>query len=222
MTMKKTIASVMMFLITLVVALGPGFAQPKNSEFLSDLPAMKPYPAIQGVYYWEKEENPLRSYKRFILDPVQFFIHPQSSYKGIKPGELQIIGQALRAKIMDALEPDYAIVNKPGPGIARLRYAVTDLRLRKKSGKGFIGGPLKFVPSVMVINTVAKEAGKSAELNDATTETEILDSVTGERLVVAIDPKKLRTEKEPSWDALISLFTKYATQLKNYIDEAHH
>ena len=68
---------------------------------------------------------------------------------------------------------------------------------------------------------MAKEAGKSAELNDASTETEVLDSITGERLMVAIDPKKMRTEKEPSWDVLLSVFSKYAAQFKIYIDAQH-
>ena len=124
---------------------------------------------------------------------------------------------------MDALEPDYAVVSKPGPGIARLQLAVTDVRLKRKRGKGIVPGPLKFLPAGFLINTVAEEAGKSTELDDASTEMEILDSVTGERLVVTIDPQtKDRTKSEPSWDALTSAFTKYAATIKIYIDADHN
>jgi len=74
-------------LITLVVGLG-GQTGPPYSGFLEDYPEMEPAPAALGGLMWEKPGLMGSNYTAIVLDQPEVFLHPDSSYKGIKSDQL--------------------------------------------------------------------------------------------------------------------------------------
>lgn len=117
------------------------------------------------------------------------------------------------------MEPDYPIVNKPGPGVARVRLAITGIKLiqEKKVARGVFG----LIPAGLVVNALQEAAGRAILLEDATVEIELLDSTTGARLAVGVDPKAFRHGEKPSWEALSEALKLYAMRLRQRLDEAH-
>lgn len=197
-------------------------AQPANSEFIKDLPALQANPKIPGTFRWEKDDRALQPYSLYLIDPIQFFIAPDSPYKGVTVKELTVIGSTLRSKIVQALDPEYAVVASRAPRVARIRIAITNIKFQEEKGEPVVGGALGFLPVTFILNKVVQEVDRSTELTDARAEFIVEDSVTGERLVGAIDPRSTeRSGDEDSWDAVTEAFDLYAKAIRAYIDEDH-
>ena len=58
-----------------------------------------------GAYRWQKPGYSFKAHDKLLLDPPVFYIHEESEEKGIKPEQLHVSGQALRAHIINAMEP---------------------------------------------------------------------------------------------------------------------
>jgi hypothetical protein len=59
------------------------------------------------------------------------------------------------------------------------------------------------------------------ELGDAAVEIELLDSSTGKRLAVAIDPTALRHGKgKPNRESMDEAFKLYASRMRQYLDDS--
>lgn len=194
-------------------------AQAPVPQSISNPPPLVPG-KIQGTYEWLKPGFSLKSYGKVIIEPPSFVIHDESEEKVIKPEELQLSGQALRSHIIDAMEPEYPVVNKPGPGVLLIRPAITNLKLKKE--KRVARGIFGYLPVGAAVNVVQSAAGRSLEISDAVFEAEGVDSVSGERLGVMIDPQiRERAGEHPSWESLNLVFQLYARTLRQRFDEAH-
>ena len=106
----------------------------------------------------------------------------------------------MRAAMIEALEPAYPVVSKPGPGVLRLRLAITNVYLGKPKHK--FG---QYTPIGLVASGVKKAKGKSKKnysLQNASVEAEMFDSQSGERLAVRIDTKPVKVSeitKKKAW-----------------------
>lgn len=211
-------------LVLMATSLPPTFAQaqPKNSEFISDMPALRENPNAPGDFLWQKNDRALQPYTRFLIDPIQFFVAPDSPYKGVTVKELAVIGGTLQNKIMQALTPKYAVVTSRGPGVARIRIAITNIKFRRKKGEPVVPGLFGYLPATFILNTVVKEVAASTELTEARVEMIAEDSVSGERLAIGIYPRSAkRAGGKDSWDAVTEDFDRYAKRIRTYIDEDH-
>ena len=196
-----------------------GAKAPSESDFIRDLPPLKPSPVVKGAYFWNATKLSLAKYDRLLIDPIEVFVHKESKYGGTAPAEMLAVTAQLRAQLIDALEPDYPIVNKPGPGVARVRLAITGIKLvqQKKAARGVFG----FMPAGLAVNALQEAAGRKILPEDATAEIELLDSTTGARLAVGVDPKAFRHGGKSSWEALREALKLYAMRLRQRLDEAH-
>jgi hypothetical protein len=212
-------------LVIMATTLPPAFAQtqPRHSQFISDLPELRENPNYRGSFRWEKIDHALQPYTRFLIDPIQYFIAPDSPYKGVTVKELAVIGGTLQNKIIQALTPNYAVVTSRAPGVARIRFAITNIKFRRKKGEPVVPGLLGYLPATFVLNTVVKEVESSTVLTEARIEVIVEDSVSGERLAVGIDTRfaMKRASGKHSWDAVTADFDHYAKRVRNYIDEDH-
>lgn len=197
-------------------------AQPTSSEFIRDLPTLQGSPNIEGTFRWQKNDRALQPYSRFLIDPIQFFIALDSPYRGVTVKELAVISSTLRNKLLQALDPEYAVVANRSLGVARMRIAITNIKLKQEKGEPLVSGPLGFLPVTFILNKVVEEVESSTELTEARAEIIIEDSISGERLVVAIDPRSSkRSADTDSWEAVTEAFDLYAKAIRAYIDEGH-
>lgn len=187
---------------------------PTDSDFIDNLPVLQSDDMVDGLFSWEVPESWASKYDRFIIQTIEFFIHPESEYRGIDAVDFQTLADALRIHLIDALEPRYPVVSKPGSGIALIRIAITGVNLEKRPPiyKGAYGNTLWG-------RAVNRSQEPMVNLDEASMEMEILDSSTGERLGVAIDPMAMRHGKgKYEWESMNEAFKLYASNIRQYMD----
>jgi len=125
---------------------------------------------LQGpMMTFEHKPSPaaLEGYSKFIIDPVQVYSYYDSPKKNsrLNDEEITCLPYYMRNSIYAGLADRYPIVTEPGPDVARIRVALTDMKEARKIRK--------LIPAAKVsgsaLSTVAMEA-------------EIVDSRTGDQL----------------------------------------
>jgi hypothetical protein len=195
-----------LFILTLVVisASGAGWAQqqPELSGFLDDYPQLTPAEDENGMLLWKAPDIEAK-YVAAILDQPEIFIHPDSPYKGINPDELKLLADSFRETVSIKLALVHPVVEQPQPNAIRLRFALTNVYLKKKK-RPWWGWA---TPVSLAAYTVKGALGQKYSLVEATVEVEAVDNDTGQRLGVAVYQKgqikgKDVKEEETSWDDL--------------------
>ena len=139
-----------------------------------------------------------------IIASPEIFIAADSKYKGMKPDDMKMMSDSLRAAFAEALVEKYQIAASPGPNTLYMRMAFTNVHLKKK-GRGLLGyTPVGFVAS-SAKKALMNDFVDNVLLTEAVWEAEISDSQTGERygaLIVSLGNKDKKREFT-SWDQLI-------------------
>lgn len=195
--------------------------------FLSDYSKLRPTKdqPIREVYVAPGNADRAARFTAVMVDQPELFFNPASKYKGIKPDEMKIIADSLRARVTDELRSGYSIVDAPSENVLYLRFAVTNLMLQKKPRP-----VMAYIPVGAVVYSV-KNLGKSVterlDLKEMRVEGEILDSMTMEVLAAGIatrdDLGEIEEGDKPSalsWDHLNALFTVVGKRVRCQLDNA--
>lgn len=147
-----------------------------TTGFLSDYSRMQ---SESNPALWYVKEDALDSYSGFIVDPVKVRFHKgakaiEEQTKGkLTQLEIKLLSNYMHAKIVEAIQNvGKNVVEQPGPGVARIRVAITDI---EKS-------------TIASLSPQAKLAGIG--LGGASMEAEIIDSITDQQIVLVIKAKK--------------------------------
>ena len=135
---------------------------PTHSGFLKDYSNLKPSPTHSGALV--ERSAKLAGYTTFIIDTP--LVLTKKTVGGVEIDEATAAQLAadLKAEAVDAMKISYTITEIPGPGVARVRSAITQLaRCKREPGE----------PTVKI-------GGASVEM-------EIVDSVSGERLAAVVE-----------------------------------
>jgi len=222
--MKTTLQGlvVLMMGIALTIAMGCATKKVSYSGFLTDYPVFKPGPEGGADFVYMKEGVDFASYDKVMMDQVVFYFKEDADYKGVHPEELQELASAFNESVFDALQDAYPLVGKPGPGVLRIRTAITDVA----SSKPALNTISTFLPIGLAISTAKKAAtGVHSGVGQASMEAEFLDSQTNERLGAAIDTKageKYKVVKGmDKWGHAKDAFNFWAKRLRTWLDEVH-
>ncbi len=147
-----------------------GSPKAAHSGFLDDYSQLRPSEKFDGAYFWESPK--LKDYHTFMVSPVVVYFAPSAQGIGIDPGKLKQLTDCATLELMKVIAKRNRLVHNPGPGVARVRAAITDI---------------KTTTAVANIHPGTKMAGVG--LGGAAFEGEVVDSVTGERLAAIYDSK---------------------------------
>ena len=227
-TMLKIVFAVMVS-FGLMVSAGYAEQQGEYSGFLENYPTFEPAADQEGALFYRKAGVNVKSYTKFMIDPIEIWIAPDSKYKGIKPDDLKILADTFRQAIVDIFEPNYPVVNKPGPDVLGLRIAITNVYLTKKK-RGLLG----YTPMGLVLSTTIKAIGDNMSLQDAVIELEFLDSQTNTRLGARIDQQSKTGKKKSSlgklstvqkgatsWEEIEEALKLFAQSIRDRLDTEH-
>ena len=212
--MKKMIEAILAMTIGLCFITGAGWAEEKEmtkSGFLQDyskLTDSDPMKVVDWVYI--KEDTDWKTYNKVLLDDVVFFIADDADYKGFEAKELADLSTAFQKAFVINLAGAVEFTDKPGPGVMRIRLAITNL----KPSNSFTGTVTTIVPVGLVLSVVKKAAtGSHIGMGSVGAEAELLDSQSGEILAAMIDEKmgeKFKVIKSASkWGHVIDIFNKW-------------
>lgn len=191
----------------------------EHAGFLEDYSRLGPDPRGTGAEVYVKEPFVLRDYDSVILDSVQIWYSPRDQYAGIDPNELKEVTDYFRARAVEALQDRYPVVEEPGPGVLRVRAAITGIKPRPQQPA--IGAN---TPATYVQAKLRQSAGRRFSVLEAALEAEIRDSQSGELLAAFVDQRSGDPPGgavSPSWQQIQGVLDFWADRLRLTMD-AHH
>lgn len=180
------------FIIVLLALMNIGCASTgmnkvEKNGFLDDYSQLRPGEGDQPAYGYSRPGADLSKYDKIIIEKVCVCLPGQEDSSDLEPILLREFADYYDQAITSAVFDRYKIVDEPGPGVLRIRVAITDVK-----------------PSSPIINTISSVSplgisislatkifsGKNLGTGEAASEIEVLDSVTGERLVADVDRRQ--------------------------------
>src|SRR5712691_3523873 len=156
----------------------------KPAGFLGDYSQMRPGTGDQAQLVYLNPAAKWPQYRAIVIDSVTLWQSDRTAK--IAPEDAQQLTDYLYAQLHKQLSQDYEIVAAPGPGVLRLRAAITEAQ-----GANVVGNAVTtVVPQLKVATTVVGMAADSAVFaGKAGVEGELTDSLSGKRLAAAVDER---------------------------------
>ena len=177
----------------------------ERTGFLSDYSKLEPR---SDVSYRYVAEDRLPQYSKFIIDPVEIHLHRRSkAKKKISQEDLTDLKNYMHTALVEAIEDSYEVVYRPGPGVARVRVALTDI---------------KKAQVLLNIHPASKIMGTG--LGGASLEAEIVDSQTGEQIGALVESQlgdRLSLDGLSTWGDAKAIMDSWAARFRERLDEVH-
>jgi len=135
----------------------------ESTGFLGDTSQLRPGRGDQAQLIYIDPEADFSPYLNVIVDPVVVWHGKGSDFSDVTPEELDSLARNLESSMREQLAHEFQVLDEPAPGTLRLRIALVKLKNLGGSGADVVG-------------SVALEL-------------EILDAVSGRRLVAVADSR---------------------------------
>lgn len=214
----------------------------KYAGFLSDYSKLAPAAHGRAMVYIKPDFN-FKAYDKIMIERLKFFYKDDAEYKGIDPTDLKALADYFHESFVKGVGKDYPIVNEPGPGVLRIRVAITEI----VPNKPLVSVVTLVVPYLTVADLASGTASKGGAgsnfyVGSTVIEAEFLDYQTGEQIAAYIEryiPKKYDVDlskgvvgatthgfKEyfksySTWDYTKEAFDFWLLKLHQKLDEAH-
>jgi hypothetical protein len=190
-------------------------ADTEMSGFLGDYSQFREGTKDEAQLVYINPAAKLSKYDKVIIDPVAIWSSVQGSDESYIPeAELQMLADYLHGVLHNELFLDYKIVESPGPGALRIRTALTEAK-KTDVAMGIVANVM---PPMLIADTAKTMAtGTAMFVGRAAVEMEIVDSVSNERLLAAVDQRvgtKAFRGKSSSWSHVQEAFDYWAQRLK--------
>ena len=146
-------------------------------------------PGEAGGHRWLKPGVDFTKYKKFMVDSVVFFLADKSDYKGIDAQEMKELCDEFNKALVAAFKDKLPIVAEPGPDVARVRFAITNVQPSRPG----VSAVTSIVPVGLGVSLVKKGAtGGWVGSGETAAELIVLDTTTNE--IVALGAIKRAAE----------------------------
>ena len=205
-----------------ITAFGSALAQDfQSSGFLSDYSQLKRSSDTHMDYTYLAPGAPdkMAKYSAVMIDQPEIFIAPNSKYKGMKPDDMKALADAFRISLAQSLSADYMIVDQPGPNVVYLRFAISNVQLKKKRK-----GLLSYTPIGLVAgaakSALTSDITKKIDLKGLTIEMEVLDSNSQEQLAALLETRSGTKDEPASWAELEADIAVYSQRMRCTLNNA--
>ncbi len=155
--------------------------------FLTDYSKISKTKDDAGSYKYVDSTVDFSKYDKLLVDRIKIFFKDESKYKGIDPDELKELTDYFYEAINKAVGDTYPMVKEVGPGVLRLRVAITDLVPNNTAASV----TTLLVPFLWLgdagTGVATGDAGGTVFTGQATVELEVLDSVSSKQLGAHIE-----------------------------------
>jgi hypothetical protein len=119
-------------------------------------------------------------YQALLLEPVRFYPEPRPD-KQVSMGALNDILDYFNRSLRQKVGAKVKLADQPGPGVARFRGAITAVSAQEEALEAY-----QYIPIALIVTAAKRSATGTPQDARIFTEVEILDSVSGARLAVAV------------------------------------
>lgn len=203
-TTKRSKLLMLLLMVGMLIQYGCGSKRMPTTGFLSDYSRLNSVSDTMLQYVAPTHKF---SYSKFIIDPVAVHFYDTDKGAGTDFEKVNELVQYMERAMHNALLDHYQVVRQAGPGVARIRLALTDL---DKSSPA-----LNVIPQTKLIGT---------GLGGATMEGEILDSLSGEQLAAVVQSqkgKRLSLSGLSKYGDAKAVIDDWAQRLVQKVDEAN-
>ncbi|MET1084952.1 MAG: DUF3313 domain-containing protein [Burkholderiales bacterium] len=154
-----------------------------RTGFLTDYAKLRPVPDGGGVMCWRRPDVDWKGYDKMLIERMQVTLKPGSEQNGIDPTDLKMLADYFHDALVKALQPQMQIVDQPGPGVVRMRIALTNL-VPTSVGESVVGTavPYAFVAEAASGVATGRPAGSTPYLGETGIEVQFRDGASGEIL----------------------------------------
>lgn len=145
------------------------YDRPPPTGFLQNYDALRPAPYKKGLYIATRTDRTLADYTKFIVDPVVLNYHAEAKGRNADQTKVDQLANSFRNGVIESLSKDYEVVEQPGPGVMRIRPAITDMIASNR---------------LLNIHWLTKATGLG--LGGAALEAEFVDAQDGEVIVAVV------------------------------------
>ena len=192
----------------------------KTSGFLRNYSQLKAGEGDQALLRYRKPNVPCTKYSKVIIDPVSVYAASKADMKSDSKKEQIALANYFSATLHENLKKHFTITKKSGPGVLRLRVALTDA----DQSEVLLDTITTVMPIGLAVSTVKRTAlGSDSFVGFAQAEAEILDSQTSTRLLAAVDKRygtKALRSKFGSWNHAKEAMDHWAEQIAERLVEA--
>ena len=161
-----------------------GLVDAEPAGFLRDYSQLKKGERGEAQLLYINPNTDFSKYHAVMIDSVTLWRDTETSE--VPPEAQQTLTDYLYAALHKQLSRDYEIASGPGPGVLRIRAAITEAKGAKMAANVVTG----VVPQLRMATMVAGLATNTATfVGKASVEAEVTDSVSGERLLAAVDQR---------------------------------
>lgn len=180
---------------------------------------LQPGPEGAAKERWIKPGVDFSKFNKVMLDGVVFYFAGDAEDKGIDPDQMKELADSFNKELVNALKDKYPIVSEPGPGVIRVKIALTGI----KQSRPVLSGVTSIVPVGLAISSIKKGTGGSWTGSGATSaEMMAIDPVKNEVIAVARDEQTASfTERFSKYGSANEAFKFWAERLRLFLDQAH-
>lgn len=188
--MKKKVLLKTLAVLTCLVMAGcaaSGMKDVRQTGFLGDYSQLKPGADDRAALLYIKPGVDFKGYDKLMFERVVVVLSSDSESQQLDPALLKEMTDYYQNSLFEAVKNQYQIVDTPGPGVLRVRVAITEL----KPSNPMANTMSTIVPVGIVVAGATKAVSdENLGTGEAGTEFELLDAVSGERLAAAVDRRQ--------------------------------
>ena len=222
MSTKSRITSIVLVAACLAVALS-GCATTRQTRsvkphgFLGDYSQLEKGKGGEAQLRYINPDANFSKYNAIMLDSVTLW--RTAGTTRLSAEDQKHLTDLLYVALDEELSKDYKMVNSPGPGVMRIRAAITEAK-----GSNVVGNTVTtIVPQARVVSILLGRATDvQVWVGKAAIEVDVTDSLSGERLAAAVDERagaKTLRGLGGKWKDVYNAFDHWAEQLANRLEE---
>lgn len=168
-----------------------------------------------SLVYWSPGAN-WAAYDKVQVDPVTIWLGEDSAADDVPKEDLQRLADLFHAKLVEKLSEDYELAAAAGPGVLRVRVALTDA----EASNPFLDTISTYIPQAYVVSAVLTlPADTAAFVGEASFEAQLRDAASGELLGAAVGrqagTKYVFAGTTSSWGDVERAIDVWTTQLRD-------
>jgi len=148
--------------------------------FLTDYGRLRPMPGGGGLLCWRDGGVNWKGYNKVMVERVQVYLNRGGAPSSIDPSDLKLLIDYFHNEVVKDLRPTTQIVTAPGPGVLRVRFALTNLTPTNTAAS--LAGtaiPYGFVAEIGSGAATGRPAGSTPYLGQTGMEVQFRDGSSG-------------------------------------------